>query len=575
VQPKLQINDPGDQYEKEADTVADKVMRMEAPFIPTKPLPINSVQRKCAECEEEEKKTQRKEINRSETNADHTLESYVANLDGSGHSLSDEVRNFYEPRFGYDFSNVKVHTDSAAARSARSINALAYTSGNNIVFNSGQYDPASTRGRQLLAHELTHLVQQHSTGSDGMVQRLIGDGHDLVSERFSGDEILEGCFDGEQNKYLRWGSKGEAVSKVQQTLVDLGYELPVHGVDSIFGNETGSAVSRFKSDNDISPSDPVVGPKTIGKMDQLVADNENKNKIQSNCKETAISQEKEPLPDIPMPSITRMSAPELLELVKKRQTPGAFIPPNPPLGACQPTIGNVTSAKAKALPIAGTDCFRCTAEWDMVKPTVEIFIATGSFSDEPQRFFVARQGDVSGCPQGVSKKEVMKMILPEAEPKILDAELEHWADFVMSYMLVGGRYLSNIRRLTPERTHLRGKTEDECTQKVAQFLMDTSIGLPVNPLGAYGPMLASDLTDLFILNTGKRDESAHSAISKPPREKAPVFPNIDTDKNPFGCKAYFRKFDKDSGPGIPGPTFIEIMEDPDGNIPQAQTWHTL
>jgi hypothetical protein len=502
------------------------------------------------------------------------LDGYISGLSG-GQSLPNELRNFYEPRFGCDFSNAKLHTDSAAAKSASSINALAYTTGNNIVFNSGQYDPASTKGRQLLAHELTHIVQQHSTDSPGMIQRLIGDGHDLISERFSGDEILEACFDGEQDKYLRRGSKGEPVTKVQQTLVDLGFELPVFGVDGIFGNETGNAVSQFKSDNDISPSDPVVGTRTISKMDQLVADNENKNKTQSNCKETTITQDKEPLPDIPMPSIIRMNAADLFELVKKRQPPGAFVPPNPPLGATQPTIENVTSAKAKAIPVEGTDCFKCIAEWEMVKPKVEVFIATGTFSDEPKRFFVARQGDVSGCPEGVSRKEVIKVILAEAEPIILDAELEHWADFIMSYMLVGGRYLSNIRRLTPERTHLRGKTEQECTQKVAQFLMDTTIGLPVDPLGSFGIMLSSDLTDLFMLNTGKRDQSAHSAISKPPRGKPPVFPNIDTEKNPFGCNAYFRKFDKDSGPGIPGPTFIEIMEDPDGNIPRAQTWHTL
>jgi len=159
-QPKLTINMPDDPYEKEADAMAHKVMRMQKPFIQTKPLPITSIQRRGAHCKEEDKKAQRKEINGNETTPDHVLESYVGNLNGGGQQLPNEMRNFYEPRFGYDFSNVRVHTNIGAAKSAQSINALAYTSGNNIVFNSGQYSPASSYGKHLLAHELTHVVQQ-------------------------------------------------------------------------------------------------------------------------------------------------------------------------------------------------------------------------------------------------------------------------------------------------------------------------------------------------------------------------------------------------------------------------------
>ena len=159
-QPKLTINAPADRYEQEADAMADNVMRMQEPFIQPKLSPVISVQRKCDHCEEEEKKAHRKEMNGNETTADHTLESYLGNLNGSGQSLTGEVRNFYEPRFGHDFSNVKVHTDSVAVKSAQSINALAYTSGNNIVFNSGQYSPNTDSGKRLLGHELTHVVQQ-------------------------------------------------------------------------------------------------------------------------------------------------------------------------------------------------------------------------------------------------------------------------------------------------------------------------------------------------------------------------------------------------------------------------------
>jgi Domain of unknown function (DUF4157) len=164
-QPKLTINNPNDEYEKEADAMADKVMRMEQPFIQPKSLAITSVQRTCAHCEEEDKKAQRKEINGNEATPDHLLESYVANLNGGGQQLPNEIRNFYEPRFRYDFSNVRVHTDPVAAKSAQSINALAYTSGGNIVFNSGQYSPDTDSGKRLLGHELTHVLQQSNMNS--------------------------------------------------------------------------------------------------------------------------------------------------------------------------------------------------------------------------------------------------------------------------------------------------------------------------------------------------------------------------------------------------------------------------
>jgi Domain of unknown function (DUF4157) len=164
IQAKLTVNNPNDKYEQEADTMADKVMRMEQPFIQAKPLIVIPVQRKCAHCEEEEKKVQlKKDINAEESTADNNLENYVGSLSGGGQSLPNDIRNFYEPRFGYDFSSVKVHTDNVAAKSAQSINALAYTNGNNIVFNSGQYAPNTDNGKRLLGHELTHVVQQNKT----------------------------------------------------------------------------------------------------------------------------------------------------------------------------------------------------------------------------------------------------------------------------------------------------------------------------------------------------------------------------------------------------------------------------
>jgi len=156
---KLTINEPNDVYVQEADAMADKLMRMpdkenkQASFFRPAVTPI---QRKFAHCEEEEKKMQRKEMNNEEKTADNGLENYIGNLNSSGESLPIELHSFYEPRLGYDLNHVKVHTDNVAAKSAQSINSLAYTSGNNIVFNRGQYSPNTDSGKRLHGHELTH-----------------------------------------------------------------------------------------------------------------------------------------------------------------------------------------------------------------------------------------------------------------------------------------------------------------------------------------------------------------------------------------------------------------------------------
>ena len=90
------------------------------------------------------------------------LQNQIQSLKGSGQSLSTETRGFFEPRFNRDFSRVRVHSDPAAAALARSVNARAFTLGTNIVFNAGQFLPNTNTGKRLLAHELTHVLQQQS-----------------------------------------------------------------------------------------------------------------------------------------------------------------------------------------------------------------------------------------------------------------------------------------------------------------------------------------------------------------------------------------------------------------------------
>lgn len=166
-QPKLAVNAPNDRYEQEADAMADRVMRMPMPAHGSNGFltpSIASIHRKCAACEEEEKQAHRKESNGAAPQVSAGFEGYVSGLGSGGKPLSAAERGFFEPRFNRDFSNVRVHDDSQAAHSAGGINALAYTSGNHIVFNAGQYQPGSDSGKRLLAHELTHVVQQEGGG---------------------------------------------------------------------------------------------------------------------------------------------------------------------------------------------------------------------------------------------------------------------------------------------------------------------------------------------------------------------------------------------------------------------------
>jgi hypothetical protein len=86
---------------------------------------------------------------------------------GGGSPLDTDTRGLMESRLGHDFSDVRVHTDGKAHESAQSINAQAYTVGSDVVFQSGKYEPATDSGRHVLAHELTHVVQQRSGPVDG------------------------------------------------------------------------------------------------------------------------------------------------------------------------------------------------------------------------------------------------------------------------------------------------------------------------------------------------------------------------------------------------------------------------
>jgi len=183
IQKKLSIGSANDSYEVEADNMANKVMRMTEPSQQNVSQTGSLVQRKCTACEQEEKiqkkslaenitpLIQRSSNSESGGQAPSHVESQINSSRGGGSSMDNGTKNFMESRFGTDFSDVKIHTGSQAVQMSRELNAQAFTVGNDIYFNEGKYSPNSDSGKHLLAHELTHTVQQ--TGGIGRkIQKL-------------------------------------------------------------------------------------------------------------------------------------------------------------------------------------------------------------------------------------------------------------------------------------------------------------------------------------------------------------------------------------------------------------------
>ncbi len=153
-QPKLTINQANDVYEQEADAMAQNVMQQKQTSF-FKPA-SSFIQKKCVDCE--------KENSNNNAIASASTKHYLHSISG-GTLLPKNEKNFFERGMNFDFSNVKIYTDKAANDSAKRIQAKAYTNGNNIVFAQNQYQPNTNEGRKLMAHELTHVMQQSPLNS--------------------------------------------------------------------------------------------------------------------------------------------------------------------------------------------------------------------------------------------------------------------------------------------------------------------------------------------------------------------------------------------------------------------------
>lgn len=163
----LPVSQPSDASEIEADAVAEKVMRMSEDkpasikASASQPKPLAKVIMPLAQA-------------KSDGGADFgdALSGGIAASQGGGHSLDRSAKTFMQNRFGADFGGVKIHTDSQAVQLNRQLNARAFTVGQDIYFNEGQYQPHSESGKYLLAHELTHTIQQQSIIGRKIIQRM-------------------------------------------------------------------------------------------------------------------------------------------------------------------------------------------------------------------------------------------------------------------------------------------------------------------------------------------------------------------------------------------------------------------
>ncbi|MEL6130535.1 MAG: DUF4157 domain-containing protein [Cyanobacteria bacterium J06554_6] len=157
IQPKLTIGEPGDKYEEEADKVAKQVVqRIHSPQVSQGEA---DVQRMAAP------RVSRLPIQRQSHipvgHASNEFEQSLSQARSGGNTMEPNVQAQMESAMGADFSRVKVHTDAHADQLSRSIQAKAFTTGNDVFFKQGAYNPGSRGGQELLAHELTHVVQQN------------------------------------------------------------------------------------------------------------------------------------------------------------------------------------------------------------------------------------------------------------------------------------------------------------------------------------------------------------------------------------------------------------------------------
>ncbi|MES0491493.1 MAG: DUF4157 domain-containing protein [Leptospirales bacterium] len=177
------------------------------------------------------------------TPASSNIESSIQSSRGGGRSLSAGERSYYEPRFGTSFGGVKIHTDSKAAHLSRSVNARAFTVGRDVFFGAGQYSPNTVQGKRLMAHELTHTVQQ-----GGSLQRKPAQGGTGISKKKENPYII----DSNKILYIKV-KKGEGLIRV------LSRAFKYSMIKKVAGKPFDKLMKDVATWNDVQPAKLKIG----------------------------------------------------------------------------------------------------------------------------------------------------------------------------------------------------------------------------------------------------------------------------------------------------------------------------
>ena len=277
LQTKLRVNEPGDEDEQEADRVADQVMAASAHHVASGASP---------------------RIQRFSGQSNGSMDAAPASIDqvlaSPGRPLEPAVRRDMEQRFGHDFSRVRVHSDAAAEQSAWDVNANAYTVGENMVFGAGQFAPGTNEGRRLIAHELTHVVQQRGN-LERKVQRAMklefqtgnfvwavkdtgAPDPKLLPRKYSPTTVgyREGAGQekGSEPAFLSVGPHGRPAIKAREAYVEVEGPPVMKEAKDADASKAAQFVKEFRFNTQVDVKDILGKPVTRGQMN-LVREKDN------------------------------------------------------------------------------------------------------------------------------------------------------------------------------------------------------------------------------------------------------------------------------------------------------------
>jgi hypothetical protein len=236
--PKLAVGRANGPLKHKADPVGKQMMRRLGPAASTAALPVQ-VSRKCAACEDEESVARFAHDDRDLGQ----IPAIVRDVNrSSGKPMDASLRVRFETALGWNFANVRIHADDRAAEAARAVNALAYTSGNDVVFADGQFAPGSVSGHRLLAHELVHVVQQ-AKGPIRPGISHIDDPLERETDRLANSVMGTGLFERDSVKPSAPGSEPATLTGDPESAAQIA------------GGGVNLAVQRWPGDGMVPPGD--------------------------------------------------------------------------------------------------------------------------------------------------------------------------------------------------------------------------------------------------------------------------------------------------------------------------------